>query len=130
MSKAQQWEKSTEPRKNKPELEPETPPRDDGNGWQRWKIYVLETIDKIESKVDQIEDRRSNCQLWCTQEITKLKVKSSIWGAISGFIVSLILTLVLSLSAGYVTKNVDIVQDQKSVPAQVEQKKNSDHQRE
>ena len=111
----------TDKRKDRKELEPSTPDSSDGNGWQRWKIYVLETIDKIEVKVDNIEERRKNCQLWCTQEITKLKVKSSLWGAIAGFVVSLILTLVLSLSAGFITKNVDLTQDTSTQKNQVEQ---------
>lgn len=92
-----------------------------GNGWQRWKVYVLETIEKIEGKVDNIEDRRRKCELWCNQEITKLKVKSSIWGAISGFIVSLVLTLAISLGAGFITKNVDIQEHNKK--EHIEEKK-------
>ncbi len=78
------------------------------NGWSKWKVYVLETIDKIEEKVDKVEDQRRKCQLECTQELTKLKVKSSIWGGLAGFIGSVVVTLVISITAGFITTNIDI----------------------
>ncbi len=53
-----------------------------------WAIRALDlqqqSLDRLEGKVDAI----AKCQQQTKLEITRLKVKASIWGAVSGLILS------------------------------------------
>lgn len=79
---------------------------DTGNGWNENKKYVIQSIDRIEHKLDTMDETQRVCRLDCSNEITKLKVKSAIWGAIIGLVVSLTVTVVGSVMVHYFTNDV------------------------
>ena len=55
---------------------------DDSNGWDEWKNAVLMSLNEI--KAEQKDTRKENSQI--RTDISKLQVKSGIWGMVGGVI--------------------------------------------
>lgn len=75
------------------------------NGWKEWGNHILQTLSRLENKMVNIEKQQHNFELDYQKEITRLKTKSAIWGAVTGIIgslvVSVVVGIVVSLSANY-----------------------------
>lgn len=74
------------------------------NSWKEWRNYVLKMIERLEGKVESLEDEDHNNKI----EITKMSTKSKIYGSIAGFVVSAILSLVVGLIIYFVSDNIDM----------------------
>lgn len=72
------------------------------NGWKEWGNHVLQTLDRLEGKITNIEKQQHNFELDYQREITRLKTKSAIWGAVTGIIGSIIISIVISFSASFI----------------------------
>lgn len=80
--------------------------------WTEWGNYVLSTLEKLEDKVDRLEDRMRQENKETNTSLVILKTKAGIIGAISGIIVSAIISLVaglllFNLTVGSVNKRHD-----------------------
>ena len=56
--------------------------KENGNGWSRWQEHVLAELARQQGCLDRIE----KWQRKMATDVAMLKVKSGIWGAMSGFI--------------------------------------------
>lgn len=72
-------------------------PRDDVS-WEAWGNHVLLTLEKLEDKVDKLEDKISGHRENTVVEIATLKAKAGVWGSVAGVIAS----LVVSVVAGFI----------------------------
>lgn len=59
---------------------------EDTNGWDEYRRLVVDSLGKIEARLQVIEDKQGKI----ATEIALLKLKSSIWGATGAGIVILI----------------------------------------
>ena len=55
---------------------------------------ILDKLDKLETKVDQLHTKYDEGALENAKEISALKVKSSIWGGVSGAVSGLAVVLI------------------------------------
>ena len=67
------------------------------SGWDAWGNHVLATLEKLENKVDGLEDKMSIQYEQTDINIITLKAKAGIWGSIAGVIASLITSLIVGL---------------------------------
>lgn len=74
------------------------------NGWKEWRKYVLNTLDKLESRIEKNEDEIVQNKI----NISNLLTRAKIYGSLSGFIVSAILSLIVGLTIYFVSTNIDI----------------------
>lgn len=90
------------------------------NGWKEWRKYVLNTLDKLESRIDKTEDEVVQNKI----NISNLLTRAKIYGSISGLIVSAVLSLAVGVTVYFVSANVDmsVIQDINKNNQQVEQK--------
>lgn len=63
------------------------------NGWMEWKNYVLNMLEKLENRIDNIEKDSVNTKI----EITKILTKSKVYGALAGFAGSALITLIIGI---------------------------------
>jgi hypothetical protein len=61
-----------------------------GNGWDRYQVFVLEELKRVNHELNELRDAVGKCD----RDILTLKVKAATWGGIAGFALSLIPTLV------------------------------------
>jgi hypothetical protein len=71
-----------------------------GDSWKRYKIYVIETIRRLRKEVDGIrvkidEDIVTKLN-YLENQITKLQVKSGVWGLLAGLLGVLIAMIIRS----------------------------------
>ncbi len=67
------------------------------SGWDAWGNHVLATLEKLENKVDGLEDKMSSQHEQTVVDIATLKAKAGIWGSVGGVIASLITSLIVGL---------------------------------
>jgi len=75
-----------------------------GDGWKEWRKYVLNTLDKLEKRVEDVEESVINNRI----NISNLLTKSKIYGSIAGFIVSGVISLIVGLTIFFVSSNIDM----------------------
>lgn len=56
------------------------------NGWDEWKNFVLDRLDAHGDDLKAIKKEIADTKVEVISEITSLKVKSGVWGAIGGLI--------------------------------------------
>lgn len=77
-------------------------------GWSEWSNHVLLTLEKLEKKVDKLEENIHQDKLDTQRELVTLNTKASILGSIAGVITSLIVTVIAGLIIyNITTKDVD-----------------------
>jgi len=66
---------------------------DKGNGWGEWKNHVLLELSRMNDKIEKSDGKRLEYEVKSTEQrnkmsnqITAIKVKSGVWGAIAGLI--------------------------------------------
>ena len=70
------------------------------DGWNEYKKLVLYEFEQLHDEIGQVEESQFRLRDEVkdnTIDITILKVKAGIWGAIAGGIVGIILSLLLNL---------------------------------
>lgn len=70
---------------------------DNNQGWESWSNHVLLTLEKLEKKVDTVENRINENNLDTQVEIVSIKAKAAVWGVIAGFVVSAIVSIVVGV---------------------------------
>ena len=60
-------------------------------GWERYKIYVLESLKRLISKVDKLEEKTNQLE----KKVAELQIKSGVWGLIAGFLGVLIMYFIM-----------------------------------
>lgn len=70
---------------------------DNNQGWESWSNHVLLTLEKLEKKVDFLENRINKNNLDAQVEIVFIKTKAGVWGMIAGFVVSTIVSIVIGV---------------------------------
>jgi tetrahydromethanopterin S-methyltransferase subunit B len=68
-----------------------------GASWEAWGNHVLTTLEKLENKVDKLEEKISEQRENTVVEIATLKAKAGVWGTIAGVIASFITSLIVGL---------------------------------
>lgn len=74
------------------------------SSWDSWGNHVLTTLEKLEEKVDKLEDRITAERLDTVTEIVTLKTKAGIWGSVAGIFASLFVSIV----AGFLVYNLTV----------------------
>ncbi len=74
-----------------------------GNGWEEWRKHVLselqrhnECMDKIDTKIDNLEDKIALLSL----DVTTNKVKIAFLGSMSGFVAGIIASIITAIILG------------------------------
>ena len=68
-----------------------------GASWEAWGNHVLTTLEKLENKVDKLEDKIGKQREQTVVDIATLKAKAGVWGSVAGVIASLITSLIVGL---------------------------------
>lgn len=68
-----------------------------GASWEAWGNHVLTTLEKLENKVDKLEDKIGKQREQTLVDIATLKAKAGVWGSIAGVIASFITSLIVGL---------------------------------
>lgn len=68
-----------------------------GASWEAWGNHVLTTLEKLENKVDKLEDKIGKQREQTVVEIATLKAKAGVWGSVAGVIASFITSLLVGL---------------------------------
>lgn len=81
-----------------------------GASWEAWGNHVLTTLEKLEGKVDKLEEKIQKEREQTVIEIATLKAKAGVWGTIAGVIASFVTSLIVGLlvyqmTHGHVEKN-------------------------
>lgn len=63
-------------------------------GWKQWSAQVKESLDKLEGKVDILENRITKHREEFLVETTTLKVKAGVVGTIAGIVAGLITSII------------------------------------
>lgn len=58
------------------------------NGWQEYKLLVTETQERHEQAIEKLRDEVHSGFQTITAQLAALRVKSGIWGALSGMLVA------------------------------------------
>jgi len=66
-------------------------------GWKQWSGNVKESLQKLERKVDKLEDKITKHREESLIEVSTLKAKAGIMGMIAGFVVSTIMSIIIGL---------------------------------
>lgn len=75
---------------------------EDKESWERIGQHVIRTLERMEEKMDSLEEKINESNLDTHVEITALKVKAAVWGTIAGLIASAI----ISIFVGYIVYNI------------------------
>lgn len=75
---------------------------EDKESWERIGQHVIKTLERMEEKIESLEEKINESNLDTHVEITALKVKAGLWGTIAGVIAS----AVISILVGYIVYNV------------------------
>ena len=70
---------------------------ENNQGWESWSNHVLMTLEKLEKKVDFLENRINKNNLDAQIEIVFIKAKAGVWGMIAGFIISTIVSIIIGI---------------------------------
>lgn len=73
--------------------------------WRSWGHHVLETINRLEAKIDKLEKHQHERDLTYQKDIVAIKTKAGIIGAIAGGFGSIIIAIGVSVSAKYIFIN-------------------------
>lgn len=73
------------------------PDKNTGSSWDQWSTFVLRTIEKLEERVDMIEQSLHKTELEIQKELVQLKTKASFAGALFGLVTSIIVSIVSGL---------------------------------
>lgn len=84
-------------------------------GWKQWSANVKDSLDKLEVKVDRLEDKITKHREESLVEVSTLKAKAGIIGMIAGFVVSTFMSVIIGLLVWQLT-----VGTQKIVPYQLD----------
>jgi len=88
---------------------------DSGSSWEAWGNHVLTTLEKLENKVDKLEDKIGKQRESTVVEIATLKAKAGVWGSIAGVIASFITSLLVGLLVYQLTHGGH---ERKTIPTQ------------
>ena len=68
-----------------------------GASWEAWGNHVLTTMEKLETRIDKVEDKQNRQREQTLVDIATLKAKAGIWGSIAGIIASFVTSLIVGL---------------------------------
>jgi len=66
---------------------------DSNQGWESWSNHVLMTLEKLEKKVDVVDQRINDTNLTTQVEIVSIKSKAAVWGLVAGFMISTVVSI-------------------------------------
>jgi len=76
--------------------------------WKEWSMFVLKTIEKMEVKIDQLEDTVNKNNSEFKTSLVELQTKAGFAGGIFGVVSSLIVSIIAGVVIYYITnKEVD-----------------------
>jgi len=58
----------------------------ESNGWNEWSRHVLAELTRLNDGVQDLEKKLNKMEVENTREITALKIKAGLWGAIGASI--------------------------------------------
>ena len=67
------------------------------DGWKQWSANVKESLEKLEKKVDKLEDKITDHREDSLVGISTLKAKAGIMGMIAGFVVSTVMSIIIGI---------------------------------
>ena len=70
--------------------------KNEKNGWQEWRQYVLLEIKRLSNNQEKLEEKSIDYKLKTEVDLSRLKVWSGVYGAAAGMIAALILMEVIS----------------------------------
>ena len=68
---------------------------EDKESWERIGQHVIKTLERMEEKIESLDEKMNSSNLDTHVEITTLKVKAGLWGTIAGIITSAIVSIVV-----------------------------------
>lgn len=71
-------------------------PPDEKNGWNEWSKFVLKELERLNTCYERLDEKLDNM----TNEITALKLKAGVWGALAGAIPVVVAILIWLLAGG------------------------------
>ncbi len=99
---------------------------DPDKNWSHWAVHVIKTIERLDEEIDELYDNHNKVE----NEVSKLEIKSGIWGAAAGLIMVFILIFSNSLRQGsfkhsyndpYITEEINkIINDAKIKQREIE----------
>ena len=71
------------------------------DNWSSWKIYVIKSLRRLESKQAELEKEYHETELQKQKDLTELKTKSKTTSAIVSAVVTLIFGLVINVTSAF-----------------------------
>lgn len=78
---------------------------DSSQDWRDWSKFVLKAIEKLESKVEKLENKLIDLKLEFQAEILELKAKSKTYSMIFGAIASILVSVISALIVYFIKSN-------------------------
>ena len=61
----------------------------ENNSWSQWGVYVIKELERLNKCNDELNRDFDALKITYTGDITNLKFKSGLWGAIAGFVTAI-----------------------------------------
>ena len=74
------------------------------DGWKQWSENAKESMEKLESKVEKLEDRITVHREESLRDVSTLKAKAGIMGMVTGFVVSTVMSIIIGLLVFQLTR--------------------------
>lgn len=71
------------------------------DNWSSWKIYVIKSLKRLESKQEELEREYHETEIQKQKDLTELKTKSKMTSAIVSAIVTLVFGLVINVTSAF-----------------------------
>lgn len=83
------------------------------NSWRAWGHHVLQSINRLESKIDSLEKELHEYDVNFSNQITSIKAKAGIIGGITGAIGSAIIAFIIAFLANAAVNSFDVEPESK-----------------
>ena len=90
---------------------------ENNQGWESWSNHVLMTLEKLEKKVDFLENRINKNNLDAQIEIVFIKAKAGVWGMIAGFVISTIVSIIIGILVYQLTTGYTPIEKMSIIPS-------------
>lgn len=70
--------------------------KNEKNGWQEWRQYVLLEIKRLSNNQEKLEESNTDYRLKTAVELSRLRVWAGVYGAAAGILATVILREVIS----------------------------------
>lgn len=70
--------------------------KNEKNGWQEWRQYVLLEIKRLSNNQEKLEESSADYRLKTSVELSRLRVWAGVYGAAAGILATVILREVIN----------------------------------